>query len=60
MRTFHRNRGQNILEYILLAMAVIIVVISMLGKNGVFMTAVNTAIGSTQNMVADRQDELKF
>ncbi len=60
MRTSRRSRGQNILEYILLVMAVVVVVIAAMAKNGVFMSTVNTALKSTQGMVADRQGELKF
>lgn len=55
-----RSRGQNILEYVLLTLAVIVVLIGALAKSGPLMTAVNAALKSTQGMVAERQSEIKF
>ena len=54
------QKGQNVIEYILLAVAVLLVCIFFLGKQGPFKKAVENSLDTTIHRIDKASAEIKF
>ena len=57
---FNSTKGQNVLEYLLLVMAVLITLIVIFFKDNLFKSRVQEALNATVNMIDSARNEINF